>query len=200
MSGSFYFKCLVNLILFNNDLSLLTQITIYFVRFVSHKIVYASYYFYIFINKLTLDLSFVCSCFFGSTSCSISLCFCYLHSHNLIDWSTLPVQTKGAFLCMSIDVTKCKWASRVLLFRFVFNSHIRRVLSSLTLSKNLPPGWNISPLIQLLWPIRVNRHCNVVTSQIFIVLSLEPEQRYGPLVRCCVWISCFLAFISLKNY
>ena len=124
---------------------------------------------------LTLDSNF--SLFLSLKKFKLKNLRYYLHSHNLIDWSTLPVQTNGAFLCMSTDVTKCEWASNVLLFRFVFNSHIRRVLSSLTLSRYLPPGWNIRPRIQLLWPTSVKRHWSVVTSHIFIVLSLEPEQR-----------------------
>lgn len=63
------------------------------------------------------------------------------------------------------EVQKCWWASRVFWQRLLRVSQTRRLLSSLALTINLPPGWNTTPRTQLSWPTNVKRHMPVPTSQ-----------------------------------
>lgn len=70
-----------------------------------------------------------------------------------ITWSTEPVATTGLVELNAMHVTKCECASIVFIQRPDFKSQIFIVLSSEALSRNLPDGWNTSPLTQLSWPI-----------------------------------------------
>jgi len=62
------------------------------------------------------------------------------HSHTLTVWSTEPVITYGAVLCISRQVRKCVWAFSVLVQRLLAMSQTRRVLSSAAERRNFPPG------------------------------------------------------------
>lgn len=74
------------------------------------------------------------------------------------------LQSKGSTY-LPREVQKCWWASRVFWQRLLRVSQTRRLLSSLALTINLPPGWNTTPRTQLSWPTNVKRHMPVPTSQ-----------------------------------
>lgn len=61
---------------------------------------------------------------------------------------------------------KCLWASKVFAQRLFLRSQTRKVLSSLADIRNLPPGWNTTPLTQLSCATRTNRAIPAPTSHI----------------------------------
>ena len=77
---------------------------------------------------------------------------------------TNNLQSRGSAY-LPREVQKCWWASRVFWQRLLRVSQTRRLLSSLALTINLPPGWNTTPRTQLSWPTNVKRHMPVPTSQ-----------------------------------
>jgi len=79
------------------------------------------------------------------------------------------------FCLIAIVVMKWLWIFKSLvLYRPLIKSHTRRLLSSLTESKNLPFGWKHKSVTQLSWPIKIKIHLPDLVSHSLIVLSRLP--------------------------
>jgi len=100
------------------------------------------------------------------------------HCHTFTVLSTEPVTKMRPR--RSRVVTKWEWAlSSFLTHRAEDKSQTRTLLSSLPLRRYLPPLINTMSFTQLSWPIRVTRQRPLLASQIFIVLSRDPDARYS---------------------
>ena len=98
------------------------------------------------------------------------------HVHTFRVLSTLPVTTILPFI--SIVLTKWSWAFYIFLKHLpLLRSHILTLLSSLDDKRYFPFGWKTRSVTQLSWPTKVITHLQFLTSQIFIVLSLDAEAR-----------------------
>ena len=71
--------------------------------------------------------------------------------------------------------------------QFCFMSQMIMNLSAETDNKNMPLGWNVTPLTQLSWPSKVCSSCSVITSHTFTLLSRLTDAREEEMVT---WSLC----------